>query len=94
MGEKVVKTPDSDRSARKQAEDVADEMTDTTGSLATRNSSNKTGKKSSTSKLAASRPDFGPSAKAKPVPGAHGNRPANQASPQKHHAEGYVAVIP
>jgi hypothetical protein len=70
---KVTTNPNADHSARGQHEDLSEEMSEMTGDLATRDSSNKSGKKSSAKKLGASRPDFGPSAKAKPVPGAHGD---------------------
>jgi hypothetical protein len=75
MNGKVTPNPDADHSARGQHEDLADDMSEIPENLAGRDSSSKSGKKSSAKKLGASRPDFGPSAKAKPVPGAHGDGP-------------------
>lgn len=67
---KSMKTPDSDETARKSTEESepVDETTDVN-----LQSSNKTGKHSSVEKLAASRPEFGASPGAKPVPGAFGD---------------------
>src|SRR5438309_7924896 len=68
--------PDSDQTAREKhpyagSEQIEDASTDIEG-LQT---SNKTGKHSSAEKLAASRPEFGSAAGAKPVDGAFGNDP-------------------
>jgi len=87
---KTVKTPDSDQTARKH-DDLADAMPEETDNT-NRQTSNKSGKHSSVEKLAASRPEFGASPGAKPVPGAHGNpeteneERAPAGSPQRHKA--------
>lgn len=69
---KTIKTPDSDQTARKEDFDATDETTDRTGTNE-RQTSNKSGKHSAAEKLTASRPEFGASPGAKPVPGASGN---------------------
>jgi len=64
--------PDSDESARKPIENLQSEEEDTETDIEGRQISNKTGKKSSAEKLASSRPEFGASPGANPVPGASG----------------------
>jgi hypothetical protein len=70
MAQKVIKMPDSDRSARKPVEEIEDEIAAPAGELAERQTSVKTGKHSSVEKQAASRPELAP--RRKPVAGAHG----------------------
>jgi hypothetical protein len=69
-------SPDSDESARGKHPYAGDEqIEDVSQSIDGLQTSNKTGKHSSVEKLAASRPEFGSSAGAKPVDGAFGNDP-------------------
>jgi len=68
--------PDSDETARGKHAYAGDEqIEDASQNIDGLQTSNKTGKHSSAEKLAASRPEFGPSAGAKPVDGAFGNDP-------------------
>lgn len=68
--------PDSDESARGKHAYAGDEqIEDASENIEGLQTSNKTGKHSSAEKLAASRPEFGSAAGAKPVDGAFGNDP-------------------
>lgn len=73
---KTIKTPDSDQTARGR-EDLTDAMHEETDNT-NRQTSNKSGKHSSVEKLTASRPEFGNSPGANPVPGAFGNPEADE----------------
>ena len=64
--------PDSDESARKAIENLESEQEDIDTQIEGRQISNKSGKRSSAEKLASSRPEFGTSPGANPVPGASG----------------------
>lgn len=65
--------PDSDESARKRHPDAADDLIpDADTSIDDLQTSNKSGKRSSAEKLAASRPGFGTGRGAVPVDGAFG----------------------
>jgi len=69
-------SPDSDESARGKHPYAGDEqIEDVSADIEGLQTSNKAGKHSSVEKLAASRPEFGSSAGAKPVDGAFGNNP-------------------
>src|SRR6059058_974617 len=69
-------SPDSDESARGKHPYAGDEqIADVSADIEGLQTSNKAGKPSSVEKLAASRPEFGSSAGAKPVDGAFGNNP-------------------
>lgn len=70
--------PDSDETARKKHANDADEGADVDLSSNDAQTSNKTGKHSSVEKLAASRPEFGTGAGAKPVDGAFGDGEENR----------------
>jgi hypothetical protein len=77
--------PDSDETARSKHPYAGDEqIEDASDNIEGLQTSNKTGKHSSAEKLAASRPEFGASAGAKPVDGAFGNDP-------EHHETGRLA---
>ena len=74
-------SPDSDESARGKHPYAGDEqIEDAAESIEGLQTSNKTGKHSSVEKLAASRPEFGSAAGAKPVDGAFGNNPEHNVS--------------
>jgi len=80
MSKKAAAIPDSDVTAR--TPDAAldrDEIFDDAGNIEGRQTSNKTGKHSSVEKLAASRPEFGSSPGANPVPGAFGDQTREEA---------------
>lgn len=64
--------PDSDQSARGPIQNLESEEEDTATQIEGRQISNKSGKRSSAEKLASSRPEFGTSPGASPVPGASG----------------------
>jgi hypothetical protein len=69
-------SPDSDETARGKHPYAGEEqIEDASGDIEGLQTSNKTGKHSSVEKLAASRPEFGSSAGAKPVDGAFGDDP-------------------
>jgi hypothetical protein len=69
-------SPDSDETARrKHGYAGEDEMPDASTDLEGLQTSNKSGKHSSVEKLAASRPEFGAAAGARPVDGAFGDDP-------------------
>src|SRR5436305_15234270 len=68
--------PDSDETARGKHSYAGDEqIEEASADIEGLQTSNKAGKHSSVEKLAASRPEFGSSAGAKPVDGAFGNNP-------------------
>ena len=68
--------PDSDESARRKHAEAEDEdIPDASEDIEGLQMSSKTGKHSSAEKLAASRPEFGTGAGAKPVDGAFGDDP-------------------
>jgi hypothetical protein len=74
-------SPDSDESARGKHPYAGDELIeDAAENIEGLQTSNKTGKHSSVEKLAASRPEFGSAAGAKPVDGAFGNDPDHNVS--------------
>jgi hypothetical protein len=79
--------PDSDETARGKHPYADDETTaDASESIEGLQTSNKSGKHSSVEKLAASRPEFGAAAGAKPVDGAFGDDPSSSApNPQENH---------
>ena len=70
---KTIATPDSDQTARRNIDEDDANVQDTETEAEGRQVSNKSGKHSSVEKLAASRPEFGPSPGANPVPGAFGD---------------------
>src|SRR5438477_7192436 len=74
MSKKNTAAPKSDQTARKESEDLYIESAENVEQedLTGRQISSKTGKRSSAQKLAASRPEFGPSPGAHPVAGAFG----------------------
>ena len=73
--------PDSDETAREKHSYAGDEqIEEASEDIEGLQTSNKTGKHSSAEKLAASRPEFGSSAGAKPVDGAFGNDPDHNVS--------------
>lgn|SRR3954469_5879773 len=73
--------PDSDETARGKHPYAGDEqIEDASQNIEGLQTSNKTGKHSSAEKLAASRPEFGSAAGAKPVDGAFGNDPEHNVS--------------
>jgi hypothetical protein len=77
MSQKTIAIPDSDQTARRDIEnDVSSEDVET--GAETRQTSNKSGKRSAAKKLAASRPELGSSPGANPVPGAHGEPRAKE----------------
>ena len=73
MSEKTEGFPKSDKTARKQSEDLGAEISEPAGNSLDRQISSKTGKRSSAQKLASSRPEFGSSPGANPVAGAFGS---------------------
>ena len=78
--------PDSDESARSKHPDASDSnVSDADTSVAGLQTSNKSGKRSSAEKLAASRPEFGTGRGAVPVDGAFGN------DDQPHEVRGRLA---
>ena len=71
--------PDSDETARgKHPYAGAEQIEDASQDIENLQTSNKTGKHSSVEKLAASRPEFGTGAGAKPVDGAFGDDPEHR----------------
>jgi hypothetical protein len=76
MSDRRNNPPDSDETVRKQIdrEETGIQPDDLDTDLEGRQISNKSGKHSSAQKLAASRPEFGPSPGANPVAGASGKR--------------------
>jgi hypothetical protein len=74
MSDRRNNRPDSDETVRKQMdrEEAGIQPDDLDTNLEGRQISNKSGKHSSAQKLAASRPEFGPSPGANPVDGASG----------------------
>ena len=75
---KTIATPDSDQTARRDIDERDATLEDQETDIEGRQVSKKSGKHSSVEKLAASRPEFGPSPGANPVPGAHGDAGADE----------------
>jgi hypothetical protein len=75
---KTIATPDSDQTARRDIDERDPTLEDQETDIEGRQVSNKSGKHSSVEKLAASRPEFGASPGANPVPGAHGDAGADE----------------
>ncbi len=75
---RAIATPDSDQTARHDVDQRDATFDDQETNIEGRQVSNKSGKRSSVEKLAASRPEFGPSPGANPVPGAHGDAGAEE----------------
>jgi hypothetical protein len=71
---KTIGMPPSDETARTNIDERDMESRPDDTNDEGRQISNKSGKHSSAEKLAASRPNFGPSPGANPAPGAHGER--------------------
>jgi hypothetical protein len=80
MSKKGISVADSDQTAR-HGDESPEELTAEAGDLQGRQTSNKTGKHSAVEKLAASRPEFGPSPGAHPVAGAFGEGSPEEAEP-------------
>lgn len=84
---KTIKTPDSDETARHDDAELRDTTVDDAVRTDTQ-TSNKSGKHSSVEKLTASRPEFGASPGANPVPGAFGNPQEDEEhAPSKAHRD-------
>lgn len=72
MSRKAIAIPDSDQTARRDTAQNEPSFEEVETGTEGRQTSNKSGKRSSAEKLAASRPELGSSPGAKPVPGADG----------------------
>lgn len=89
MSIKVMKTPDSDVTARKPDTDEQDDLTP--GVIHGPQTSNKSGKHSSVEKLAASRPELATGTGAKHKAGAFGKPELKSETPGAHGVSGKVS---